>query len=555
VAEEWLQLLTTSIGRSFEKVVRTFAERDALVFKGERLTYKQFGGRVDQFAKGLIKIGVKKGDHVAIWDTNNLEWLYAQFAAHKLGATVIPLSTRYRSSELEYVLRQADCSTLIFKDGFLGKIDTVSMINGIIPTLQDSEPGRCACDKLPKLKNVICLSHKKHPGMFSFRELMESGNSDNKSEALSQAMAATSSADIGYIMYTSGTTGTSKGAMIPCCNTLALCYQYNHFHTLTEESRVICAAPLHSNFGCNTSVLTALLCGACACILESWDTDQVLDLIQKERITHLIIVPSMAIMMLNHPNLADYDLTSIKVWASGGSPLPKELARDFMKKLKIDMLVHGYGLVEGTGIISTCSTHEAPIEVVATTVGKPWPYCRVKVVDPKTYDEVPDGEDGEIWSTDNWDPPCHVMSGYYKKPKETAEAIVDGWLRTGDMGVIKGGFIAITGRLKDMILVGGFNVFPAEIEDVIRTHPQVKDAAVIGVPDQRLQEVPVAFVQLKDGAKTSELDIIDFCRHRVSNLKVPRYVRFSNEFPLTPTGKVQKFKLKETAIQELNVGS
>jgi fatty-acyl-CoA synthase len=545
----------SSIAQTFENVVRTYADREALVFKEERLTYKQFGDHVDQFAKGLIKIGVKKGDHVAIWDTNNLEWLYAQFAVHRLGATVITVNTRYRPSELEYVLEQADCSTLIFKDGFLDKIDTVSMVNAIIPTLQNSEPGQCAGEKLPMLKNVICLSNRKHPGMFSFRELIESGSDDSMSQALTQAVAETSSADIGYIMYTSGTTGTSKGAMIPCLNTLALCYQYNHFHMLTEKSRVICAAPLHSNFGCNTSVLTALVCGACACILESWDTDQVLDLIQKERITHLTVVPSMAIMMFNHANLADYDLTSIKVWASGGAPLPKELARGFMEKLKIDVLVHGYGLVEGAGIISTCSTQEAPVEVVATTVGRPWPYCRVKIVDPETCEEVPEGEDGEIWSTDNCDPPCHVMKGYYKKPKETAEAITEGWLRTGDIGVIKDGLLTVTGRLKDMILVGGFNVFPAEIEDVIRTHPRVRDVSVVGVPDQRLQEVPMAFVQLKEGKEASEPELIDFCRDRVSNLKVPRYIRFVDEFPLTPVGKVQKFKLREMAVKELNIGS
>jgi len=551
--EEWLEVSANSIGQTFDKVVRTYAEREALVFKEERLTYKEFGDRVDQFAKGLMKVGAKKGDHVAIWDTNNLEWLYAQFAVHKLGGTIIPVSTRYRSSELEYVLQQADCSTLIFKDGFLDKIDTVSVINAMIPALQNSEPGHCADEDLPMLKNVICISDRKYPGMLNFRELMESGRADSKGEALSQAAAATSPADIGYIMYTSGTTGTSKGTMIPCRNTLALCYQYNHFHMLTEESRVICAAPLHSNFGCNTSVLTALVCGACACILESWDTDRVLDLIQKERITHLTIVPSMAIMMLNHPNLADYDVTSIKVWASGGAPLPKELARNFMEKLNIDVLVHGYGLVEGTGIISTCSTQEAPVEVVATTVGKPWPYCKVKIVNPATHEELSEGEDGEIWSTDNFDPPCHVMKGYYKRPKETAEAIIDGWLRTGDMGVIKDGFLAVTGRLKDMILVGGFNVFPAEIEDVIRTHPRVKDASVVGVPDERLQEVPMTFVKLKEGEEANEAEIIDFCKDRVSNLKVPRYVRFVDEFPLTPVGKVQKFKLREMAVQELNI--
>jgi fatty-acyl-CoA synthase len=553
--EEWLQKSINSIGQAFENIVRTYPDKEALVFREQRLTYKQLGDYVNQFAKGLIKVGVKKGDHVAIWNTNNLEWLYAQFAVHKLGATVIPVNTRNRALELEYVLQQADCNTLIFKDNFLGKIDTVSMVNGIMPALQNSESGKLAEKKLPLLKNVICLSDREYSGMFNFREIIQLGSGNSNDQELAKAVAATSPDDIGYIMYTSGTTGTSKGAMIPCRNTLALCYQYNHFHMLNEKSRVICAAPLHSNFGCNTSLLTAFLCGACACVLESWDTEEAFNLIQKEKISHLIVVPSMAIMMFNHPKLADYDLTSIEVWSSGGAPLPKELARAFMEKLQIKQLVHGYGLVEGAGIISTCSTQEAPIDVVATTVGKPWPYCRIKIVDPVTSKEVPDGKDGEIWSADNSNPPCHVMKGYYNKPKETAETITDGWLRTGDMGAIRDGSLTITGRLKDMILVGGFNVFPVEIEDVIRTHPKVKDASVVGIPDQRLQEVPMAFIQLKEGEESTEAEMIDFCQDKMSNLKVPRYIRFLTEFPLAGVGKVQKFRLREMAVKELNLGS
>lgn len=552
--EEWLKKSNSSIGKTFDNVVKAYPEREAVVFQKQRLTYSQLGHRVNQFAKGLIRIGVRKGDHVAIWSTNNLEWLYAQFAAHKLGATVIPLNTRYRAAELEYALSQSDSSTLIFKDNFLGKIDAVSILNEIAPALRNSEAGKLSEGRLPLLRNVICLGEREYPGMFNFEEIMRLGRNTSTDEELARAVAATSPDDIGYIMYTSGTTGTSKGAMIPCRNTLALCYQYNDFHMQTEKSRVICAAPLHSNFGCNNSVLIAFLCGACACILESWDTEQALNLIQKERITHLTFVPSMAIMMFNHPKLGDYDLTSIEVWASGGAPLPKELARGFMEKILIKVLVHGYGLVEGAGIISTCSTQEATIEVVAGSVGKPWPYCKVKIVDPVTLKEMPDGKEGEVWSTNNSNPPCHVMKGYYKKPVETAETIVNNWLRTGDVGIMKDGHLTITGRLKDMILVGGFNVYPAEIEEVLRTHPKVKDVSIVGVPDQRLQEVPMAFVQLKEGEECTKAEIIDFCRNNMSNLKVPRYIKFLTEFPLAGVGKIQKFKLREMAIKEFNLG-
>jgi fatty-acyl-CoA synthase len=443
---------------------------------------------------------------------------------------------------------------LILKDNFLGKIDTVNMVNEIMPSLENSKAGYLSEKKLPLLKNVICLSGREYSGMFNFERIMQLGNMSNMDEELERIVAETSPDDIGYIMYTSGTTGTSKGAMIPCRNTLAVLYQYNHVHMQTEKSRAICAAPLHSNFGCNFSVLSALLCGACACILESWNAEQALDLIQKERITHLTVVPSMAIMMLNHPKFDDYDLSSIEVWASGGAPLPKELACGFMGKVPIKVLLQGYGLVEGAGITSTCSTLEAPIEVAATTAGKPWPYCKVKIVDHVTLKEMPDGKEGEVWSTNNSNPPCHVMKGYYKKPEETAETIVNNWLRTGDVGIMKDGYLTITGRLKDMILVGGFNVYPAEIEEVIRTHPKVKDVSIVGVPDQRLQEVPMAFVQLKEGEECTKAEIIDFCRNNMSNLKVPRYIKFLTEFPLAGVGKIQKFKLREMAIKEFNLG-
>lgn len=552
--EEWLKKSNSSIGKTFDNVVITHSDREAVVFQQQRLTYSQLGSRVNQFAKGMMKIGVRKGDHVAIWSTNNLEWLYAQFAAHKLGATVVPVNTRYRAPELEYVLRQSDCGTLIFKDNFLGKIDAVSMVNEIMPGLQNSKPGYLSEKRLPLLKNVICLSGGEYSGMFNFERIMQLGNMSNVDEQLGRIVAETSSDDIGYIMYTSGTTGASKGAMIPCRNTLAVLYQYNHVHMQTEKSRTICAAPLHSNFGCNFSVLSVLLCGGCSCILESWDAEKALDLIQEEKITHLTAVPSMVIMMVNHPKFGDYDLTSIEVWASGGAPLPKELASNFMGKVPIKMLVQGYGLVEGAGITSTCSTIEAPIEVAAVTSGKPWPYCKVKIVDPITLKEMPDGKEGEVWSNNNSNPPCHVMKGYYKKPKETAEAIVDNWLRTGDMGIMKDGRLTITGRLKDMILVGGFNVYPAEIEEVIRSHRKVRDVSVVGVPDQRLQEVPIAFVQIKEGEYCTEAEIIGFCRDKMSNLKVPRYVKFLAEFPLAGVGKIQKFKLREMAIKELNLG-
>jgi fatty-acyl-CoA synthase len=552
--EEWLQKSNNSIGKTFDNVVKAFPDREAVVFQKQRLTYSQLAHRVNQFARGLMRTGVRKGDHVAIWSTNNLEWLYAQFAAHKLGATVIPLNTRYRAPELEYALRQSDTGTLIFKDSFFGKIDAVSMLNEIAPALRNSEPGKISDEKLPLLKNVICLSEREYPGMFSFKEIMQLCSKPWEDEDLTRAVAATSPDDIGYIMYTSGTTGTPKGAMLPCRNTLALCYLYDSYRMVSERSRLLCATPLHSNFGCNCSVLTALLCGACTCLLESWDTEEALRLIQEERITHVPTVPSMAIMMFNHPKLGDYDLTSIEVWSSGGSPLPKELAQGLMQKVPIKVLAHGYGLVEGAGITSSISTLEAPAEVVATTVGMPLPYCRIKIVDPETLKEVPHGKEGEIWSTNNSDPPCHVMKGYYKKPKETAETIVDGWLRTGDLGVMREGHLTITGRLKDMILVGGFNVYPAEIEEVIRAHPKVKDVSVVGIPDPRLQEVPMAFAQLKEGEDSTEAEVIDFCRDKMSNLKLPRYVRFVRDFPLTPVGKVQKFKLREMAIKEFNLG-
>ena len=553
--EEWFIKSNRSLATAFDETVARYPGREALVYKSQRQTYKELQERANRFAKGLISLGVKKGDHVAIWSTNSMEWVCAQFAAFKVGAPLIPMNTRFKPSEVEYILRQSDCQTLIFKEEFLGIINASDILNGLIPELKDSEPGNLFSSKFPRLKNVIHMGDRGQPGMCGFDEILKMGDNPVLDGELKKAQDSIAPEDIGYIMYTSGTTGFPKGAMLRQRNSLALFYILSgkNVKGMSAETRQLCVAPLFTNFGSSGSVLEGFLRGACVTLLETFDPEEALKAITNEKITHMWAVPTMVIMMLEHPQFKDYDVTSLRVLGLGGAPVSSKLCSDLEKNTRVEMIINAYGLVEASGVC-TVTPPGAAAEIVGGTIGKPLPYAKVKIVDPETLKDMSEGEEGEIWVVDNTTPGRHVMAGYYNMSEATSEAIVNGWLRTGDMGKLrKDGFFEITGRLKDMILVGAFNVYPVEIEDSIRRYPGVSDVSVIGIPDHRLGEVPVAYVRLKKGVTCSEEEIIRFCRDRMANTKVPRHVMFIDELPMTPVGKVQKFKLRESAAKDLKL--
>ncbi len=556
MAQDWQEKSNRNMGAMFDETVAHYHDKEALVFRDRRFTYGQLQEKVNRLAKGLLKLGVKKGDHVAIWGTNKPEWVYAQFAALKLGASITPLNTRYKTSEAEYIIRQADAGTLVFEETFLGKIDAVKMVREMAPELDSQKPGKLSLAKFPKLKNIICWSPKGTPcvrargPLAGMDEVMALGDDPALDKALVRAQAAVSPDDIGYVMYTSGTTGFPKGAMLPQRNTLALFYVKGDYSEVTDRSVGLLMAPIFTNFGSTGAIIQSFCRGAKVVLIETFDAEEAMKAIRKEKVTWFAAIPSMLIMILAHESFGKYDLSSVKTVAVGGAPVTQELAKTVREKMRVEFMTDSYGLVEGSGVSNILSTRFAPWEELGRSVGPPLPTCKVKVVDIRTLKDLPPGQEGEIWVTNNSSPACTVMRGYYNKPEETEEAIVDGWLRTGDMGKLRpDGYLQLTGRLKEMVLVGGFNVYPAEVEGVLGTHPKVEMSAVVAIPDPRLGEVPFAFVKLKRGQTATADEIINYCKEKVANIKVPRGVKFVDQFPMTANGKIQKFLLKEEATR------
>jgi fatty-acyl-CoA synthase len=552
--EDWYEYSVRTWGKVLDETTSKFGEREAIVYKDERVTYKELQNKVLQLANGLLKLNIKKGDHIAIWMSNCVEWVISQFAIYNIGGVMIPINTRYKITELEYVLKQSDTSTLIMRDNFLGKIDSIGMLKSLIPELDSCKPGELESGKFPLLKNIICLSEtdNTYNGIFSFNEIFESGK-DYKEAQIKRIQDSVSPDDVCQIMYTSGTTGFPKGAMIAHRNNLANFPMIAKDSLITEKDRLLSAAPFFSNFGCMGNTGMAVLSGACQIVMETFDPKLALELMEKEKVTFWLGIPTMYISVLEHPDFNKYDLSSFKGGMLGGAPVPVELIKGAKEKMGATVILNGYGLVEGSGVSTMCKPGDS-IEHMTKTVGKPLPTCELKIADTETGETLPPGKQGEICTRDT-KPGSHVMKGYYKMPEETKRTIdKDGWLHSGDLGVMdEEGYVHITGRLKEMFLTGGFNVYPAEIENFLHTHPKIKQAYVIGVPDHRLGEVCMVYIELKEGETATEEEIIEFCKGKIANIKIPRYVKFTREFPMTALGKIQKFKLREMAIKELGL--
>ncbi len=554
MAQDWQEKSNRNMGAMFDETVAHYHDKEALVFRDRRFTYGQLQEKVNRLAKGLLKLGVKKGDHVAIWGTNKPEWVYAQFAALKLGASITPLNTRYKTSEAEYIIRQADAGTLVFEETFLGKIDAVKMVREMAPELDSQKPGKLSLAKFPKLKNIICWSPKGTPcvrargPLAGMDEVMALGDDPALDKALVRAQAAVSPDDIGYVMYTSGTTGFPKGAELPHRNTLAMLEILATLNEVTDKSTALLMVPIFGNVGSTGTIIKGFCRGAKVVMVETFEPEEAMRTIEREKVTLFSAIPSMLIMMLAHESFGKYDLSSLETVSFGGAPLTPGPVAEFRAKVGVQHFLDCYGSVEGTGVSNVLSTRFAPLDELGRSVGPALPFCKVKIVDTRTLEDLPEGKEGEIWVGNSTKPGCAVMKGYYNKPDETNQAIVGGWLRTGDIGKLRpDGYLQLTGRLKEMVLVGGFNVYPAEVEAVLGTHAKVEMSAVVGIPDPRLGEVPCAFVKLKRGESGTAEEIIEFCRGKMANMKVPREVRFVTQFPMTASGKIQKFLLKEQA--------
>jgi fatty-acyl-CoA synthase len=524
-----------------------YAHKVALIFKDRELTYEELNHQVNKLAKGLVKLGTKKGDHVSIWLPNSFEWVICNFATITAGAVMIPVNTRYKSREVEYILKQSDSTTLFMADRFLN-MDYLSMIRDICPEIDTSVRGDLRSKNLPKLRSVILKREESVVGFYKYSEVMENGSDYDEDDTLRKIKQTVLPSNIVNIQYTSGTTGEPKGAMLTHRMLLGA-YAITQILKLTENDRLILSLPFFHCFANLNGLLPFMMTGGSIVLMDVFEPEEELRLIEKYRCTVIYGVPTMYTMMLNHPKFDSFDLSSLRTGNLGGAPPPIRLVKDIINKMGVKELTANYGMTENSCSICATRIGDAP-EIIATTVGRPFPLVEAKVVDIWTRKDLPNNQPGLVYVRGPY-----VMEGYYKKPEETKETIdSDGWLITGDLGKIdENGNFTLTGRYKDLIMPGGENVSPAEVENFIFEHPAVKDVQVIGVPNERLGEVVMAYVILKQEGDCTEQEIIDFCKSRMANFKVPKFVKFVDGFPMTSTGKVQKFKLKEQAINELNL--
>ncbi|QED47874.1 AMP-binding protein [Cytobacillus dafuensis] len=538
-------LLHTTVGKLLEEKAKLHPEHEAVVYsdRGLRMTYKEFDDYCRKAAKGLMKLGIEKGEHIAAWSTNTPEWLTSQFATGKMGAVLVTVNTNYRTSELEYLLRQSDTTTLILMEKYR---DTsyIDMLYEIVPELKTSEPGHLKSDKLPYLKNIIILGDKHFPGTYNWDDLLTMGESVSD-EKLDQRMNQLDPDDVINMQYTSGTTGFPKGVMLTHNNIVNNGFNIANCMQLTKEDRLCIPVPFFHCFGCVLGVLACVSVGATIVPVQEFSPKEVLKTVQNEKCTGLHGVPTMFIAELNDPEFSEYDLSTLRTGIMAGSNCPIEVMKAVIEQMGASEITIAYGQTESSPVITQTRTDD-PIELRVETVGKALPHVEVKIVEPGTKIEVPRGIQGELCTRG-----YHVMKGYYKNPEATKEAIdEDGWLHTGDLAVMdENGYCKITGRLKDMIIRGGENIYPREIEEFLYTHPSILDVQVIGVPDSVYGEEVVAWIILKEGVNITIDEIREYCKGKISRHKVPRYIEFIDSYPMTASGKIQKFKLREQAQQ------
>ena len=541
--------LNFTVGGLLDHIAATYPDNDALVYveRGLRYSYREFNEVCRTVAKGLLKLGVKKGDHVSIWAYNVPEWVILQFATAKIGAVLVTINTSYKSAELEYILHQSDSSTLFLVKSFKDT-DYVATLNDVVPELQGAEPGKLRSARLPFLKNVVFIGDQISAGMIGFTSILEMGKQVADAE-LAAVEATLGPYEVINMQYTSGTTGFPKGVMLTHHNVINNGFNIGECMRFTEKDRLCIPVPFFHCFGCVLAVMACVTHGSTMVPVEIFDPLKVLQTIEKERCTAVHGVPTMFIAELEHPDFAKFDLTSLRSGIMAGSNCPIEVMKKVIDQMHASEITIAYGQTESSPVITQTRTDD-PIELRVATVGRALPDVEVKIVDIETGAPLPPGKQGELCTRGYL-----VMKGYYKMSDETAKAIdADNWLHTGDLAVMdENGYCKITGRIKNMIIRGGENIYPREIEEFLYTHPKISDIQVYGVPDRKYGEQVMAAVVLKKGVEMTEDEVKDFCRGKIANYKIPKYVKFVDSYPMTASGKIQKFKLREMAIRELQL--
>ncbi|MBN2705164.1 MAG: AMP-binding protein [Deltaproteobacteria bacterium] len=542
------ELGNITIGKLFETVVEQFGDNQALEYHklGISYNYKELNELCKKVAKGFMALGVERGEHVAVWANNVPEWVYLQFGLPKLGAVLVTVNTAYRSFELEYLMKQSDSTTLVLIGGVREPDEYVKVINDVCPELKNSKPGELNSAKLPKLKNVIYLGEEKLPGAFGWAEIMALGEKVSDAE-LEARFNSCEPEDVVNMQYTSGTTGFPKGVMLTHTNLIGNAYSMAECMNLTAADCLCIPVPFFHCFGCVIGTLCSVVSGATMAPVLAFKPVDVLETVEASKCTVLHGVPTMFIAELEELKKKKYDTSHLRTGVMAGSPCPIEVMKQVVDVMGAGEMCITYGQTEASpGITMTRVTD--PLELRVSTVGRALPNVEVKIVDPETGEELPRGQQGELCSRG-----YHVMKGYYKMPEATEKTIdAEGWLHTRDLAIMdEAGNCKITGRMGDMIIRGGENIYPREIEEFLYTHDKIKDVQVVGVPSLKYGEEVVAYVQLVPEAVVTEDELKAFCKGKIAFHKTPAFFMFVNEYPTTASGKIQKYKLREMATSAL----
>ncbi|CAM5331400.1 AMP-binding protein [Thauera mechernichensis] len=543
------QLIGQTIGRFFDEACASHAEREALIVRHQdvRLTYAQLKLKVDALACGLMRLGLEPGDRIGIWSQNNMEWALTQFATAKAGLVLVNINPAYRRSELEYALNKVGCRALILSPAFKTS-NYLEMIADLAPELGHCEPGLLRSHRLPALEMVIRMGADRSPGMLNFDELLRAPAREEFA-ALAVLSERLQFDDPINIQFTSGTTGHPKGATLSHHNILNNGYFVGEAIKLVPGDRLCIPVPLYHCFGMVMGNLGCLTHGATMVYpAEAFEPLAVLETVAQERCSALYGVPTMFIAALDHPRFAEFDLSSLRTGIMAGSPCPIEVMKRVIGKMNMSEVTIAYGMTE-TSPVSFQSGTDDPIDRRVSTVGRVQPHLEVKIVDTDGR-IVPRGTPGELCTRG-----YSVMLGYWGDEAKTREAIdAGGWMHTGDLAIIDDeGYCNIVGRIKDMVIRGGENIYPREIEEFLYAHPKVLDVQVVGIPDQRFGEELCAWIIVREGEGLTEDEVRAYCQGQIAHYKIPRYIRFVNSFPMTVTGKIQKFQIRQKMKEELGL--
>ncbi|HWD31339.1 MAG TPA: AMP-binding protein [Pseudomonas sp.] len=541
-------LLAMTIGQAFDNTVSRFAEREALVVRHQQLRYswQQLADTVDRHARALMALGLKTGDRLGIWAPNCAQWCITQFATAKIGVILVNINPAYRTSELEYVLKQSGCQWLVCAGAFKTS-DYHGMLAELVPALGDQQPGQLSSERLPDLRGVISLDATPPAGFLPWAQLATLVEQTTPADYQARQQSLQFDQPVN-IQYTSGTTGFPKGATLSHYNILNNGYMVGESLGLSEQDRMVIPVPLYHCFGMVMGNLGCMTHGSTMIYPnDAFDPLLTLGTVAEEQATALYGVPTMFIAMLDHPQRGEFDLSSLRTGIMAGATCPIEVMRRVIDQMHMSEVQIAYGMTE-TSPVSLQTGPEDELELRVTTVGRTQPQLESKIVDEHGC-IVPRGQMGELCTRG-----YSVMLGYWGNPDATHESIDPaGWMHTGDLATMdEAGYVCIAGRNKDMIIRGGENIYPRELEEFFFTHPAVADVQVIGIPDERYGEEIVAWIKFHPGHSASEIELQQWCKSRIAHFKTPRHFRFVDEFPMTVTGKVQKFKMREISIEELS---